>query len=126
MPAAQQAPSVVIMPTLKRKIATAAAIESTSAHGSTLVSFGASNASPKLCTGTVSRKTPGPANQTARLRTTPTIAAVIAESAAFRLLLSRSFSAKGAPKKIQRKQGTKVVQVASSPPSVPATMGERP
>src|ERR1043166_5620401 len=124
MPATQQAPSVVIMPTLKRKIATAAAIESTSAHGSTLVILGASNDSPKPCTGTVSRNTAWTANQTARLRTTPTMAAVIAESAAFRLLLSRSFSANGAPKKIQRKHGTKVVQVASNPPSVPASAGE--
>src|SRR5262245_8950221 len=125
MPATQQAPSVVIIPTLKRKMATAAAIDSTNAQGSTLVIFGASNAKPKPCTGTVSRKMACTANQTARLRTTPTIAAVTAESAAFRLLLSRSFSANGAPKKIQRKQGTKVVQVASSPPNVPATMGER-
>jgi hypothetical protein len=40
MPTAQQAASVGIMPTLNRKIATAAAAESPSAHGSTLASFG--------------------------------------------------------------------------------------
>jgi hypothetical protein len=33
---------------------------------------------------------------------------------------------KGAPRKIQRKQGAKVTQVVSSPPSVPATRGDRP
>jgi hypothetical protein len=49
-PAAQQAASVWIIPTLKWKIATAAATESASAHASTLATFGASNASGKART----------------------------------------------------------------------------
>src|SRR5712691_9799113 len=75
MPAAQDPARVGIIPTLKRKIATAAATESASAHGSTLASFGASKASRKARTGSVSRKTVWIANQIARLRTTPTTAA---------------------------------------------------
>src|SRR5919199_3474101 len=63
------------------------------------------------------------ANQTARLRITPTTAAVIAESAALRALLPRIFSTYGAPRKIHRKHGVNVTQVASRPPSVPATSG---
>src|ERR1700730_10425260 len=64
------------------------------------------------------------ANQIARLRTTPTTAAVIVESAALTALLSRRTSTNGAPRKIQRKHGMKVTQVASNPPSVPASIGE--
>ncbi|MNL82100.1 hypothetical protein D3C87_2093950 [compost metagenome] len=37
--------------------------------------------------------------------------------------LPLSFSMKGAPKKIQRKQGTKVTQVVSSAASVAAVIG---
>ena len=66
------------------------------------------------------------ANQTARLSTTPTTAAVIAEKAAPTALLARSVSTNGAPRKIHRKQGVKVTQVASRPPSVPASIGESP
>ena len=54
---------------------------------------------------------------------TPTTAAVIADSAPASALLPRSVSMKGAPRKIQRKQGVKVTQVASRPPSVPASIG---
>src|SRR5262245_6652573 len=53
MPARQQAVSVGIMPTLNRKIAIAAARESTSAQRSTLARFGASKDSGKARTGTV-------------------------------------------------------------------------
>src|SRR5690349_12809695 len=109
------------MPTLKRKIAMAAATASASAQGSTLAGSGASNANGKARTGTVARKIVWIANQTARLRTTPTTAAVRADNAALIGLLSRSASTKGAPRKIQRKHGVNVTQVASSPPSVPAT-----
>ena len=66
------------------------------------------------------------ANQTARLRITPTTAAVMADSAALSAWLPRSFSMKGAPRKIHRKHGVKVTQVASSPPSVPASIGDSP
>src|SRR6266550_4644181 len=102
-------------------MANAAARESASAHGFTLVNCGASNENRKNRTGIVSRKTVWMANQIARLRTTPTTDAVMADNAAFKFLLSRSTSMKGAPRKIQRKHGVNVTQVASSPPKVPAT-----
>jgi hypothetical protein len=57
IPAPQQAASVGIMPVLNRKIATAAAIDSTSANQSTLVSLGASKDNGNMRTGTVSRNT---------------------------------------------------------------------
>src|ERR1700730_7320094 len=103
-PAAEQAASVWIVPALKRKIATIAATDRTNAQGLTLASAGA-------------------ANEIARLRITPTTAAVIPASAPFSGLWSRSFSMKGAPSPIHRKHGTKVVQVANSPPKVPASIG---
>src|SRR5712671_6769962 len=123
MPARQHAASVGIIPTLNRKIATAAPTESRSAQGSTLENFGASNANRKARTGSTSRKTVWMANQNARLRMTPTTAAVIAESDAVRALLPRSASMYGPPRNIQRKHGTKVVHLASVPPSAPATIG---
>src|SRR2546421_4828846 len=119
----QHAASVGIIPTLKLKIATAAAIDSARAQGSTLRTFGASNENGNARTGTVSRKTVWIANQIARFKITPTTAAVMAESAALSAWLPRSFSTNGAPRKIQRKHGVKVTQVASKPPSVAASMG---
>ena len=104
-PAAQQPASVGIIPTLNRKIAMAAATESVSAHGSTLANCGASNESGENCIGTVWRKTVWIANQIARLSTTPTTDAVIADNAAVRFLLSGKVSMNGAPRKIHRKQG---------------------
>jgi len=80
MPAKQHAASVGIIPTLNRKIAIAAPTESRRAQGSTLKNFGASNAKGKACTGSTSRKIVWMANQIARLRMTPTTAAVIADS----------------------------------------------
>ena len=55
---------------------------------------------------------------------TPTTAAVIADSAPASALLPRSVSMNGAPRKIQRKHGANVTQVASRPPSVPASIGD--
>src|SRR5262249_33970595 len=119
----QLAATVGIMPTLNRKIAIAAATESARAHGSTLTKLGASNDNGNARTGTVSRNTLWIANQMARFKTTPTTAAVMADSAALSALLPRSVSTNGAPRKIHRKQGVNVTQVASKPPSVPAIMG---
>src|SRR5262245_50514431 len=113
------------MPTLNRKIATAAAIESASAQGSTLLRRGASKANGKIRIGSTSRKTVWIANQTARFNTTPTTAAVMAESAPLIALLSLSTSTNGAPRNIQRKQGVKVTQVANKPPRVPASIGDK-
>ena len=56
---------------------------------------------------------------------TPTTAAVTAPSAAESALLPRRASTKGAPAKIQRKQGTKVTHVVSNPPRVAAMSGGR-
>ena len=91
---------------------------------STLEKTGISNENPNDRTGQVSRNTVWSANQIDRLRITPTTAAVIAVSAPANPLLPRSVSTNGAPRKIQRKQGVKVTQVASSPPSVPASIGD--
>ena len=66
---------------------------------------GMSNDSPSERTGVVCRNSVCSANQIARLRITPTTAAVIADSAPASALLPRSVSMKGAPRKIQRKQG---------------------
>src|SRR5581483_1862655 len=112
MPTAQHAPSVGSIPTLKRKMATAAATESSKAQTSTLANFGASNESGKARIGVVSRKTVWIANQIARFNTTPTTAAVMADSAALSALLPRSLSMNGAPRKIHRKQGVNVTHVA--------------
>jgi hypothetical protein len=49
---------------------------------------------------------------------TPTTAAVMVASAAESARLPRRVSTKGAPKKIQRKQGVKVTQVVSRPPAM--------
>src|SRR5882672_7438558 len=63
MPARQHAASVGIIPTLNRKIATAAPTESRSAQGSTLENFGASNANRKARTGSTSWNTVWMANR---------------------------------------------------------------
>ena len=60
------------------------------------------------------------ANHKARLSTTPTTAAVIADSAPDKAASPRIRSMKGAPRKIQAKQGAKVTQVARSPPRLAA------
>src|SRR6266487_3492377 len=116
----QHAASVGIMPTLNRKIATADAPNFLTVDPWALA-LSVDNGNARM--GTVSRKTVWIANQIARLRITPTTAAVMADSAALSGLLPRSFSTNGAPRKIQRKHGVKVTHVASKPPSVPASMG---
>src|SRR5215510_13932096 len=99
MPAMQHAARVGIMPTLNRKIAMAAATERTRAHGSTVTKFGASNDNGNAWTGTVSRNTVWIANQMARFKTTPTTAAVMAESAALSALLLRFVMIRRPPRK---------------------------
>src|SRR5258707_15765774 len=123
-PTAHEPASTVSMPMLKRKIAVAAAMARISAGKSTLDKTGMSNDSPNDRTGEVSRNTVCSANQIDRLRITPTTAAVIAVSAPASPLLPRRVSTNGAPRKIQRKQGVKVTQVASKPPSVAASIGD--
>ena len=112
------------MPILKRKIATAAATASTSDGTSTEREHRHVDrrAQPMHRHACLANSTCS-ANQTARFRITPTTAAVMAPSAAPSALLARSASTKGAPKKIQRKQGVKVTQVVSRPPSVAASSG---
>lgn len=53
------------------------------------------------------------ANQTARLRTTPTTAAMMPRSAAFKARFPRSRSIQGAPANTKKKHGAKVTQVAA-------------
>ena len=111
------------MPTLKRNMATTAAMDRTRAQTFTVASTGASKASGPQRKGRTSPKMVWTANQTARLRITPTTAAVMADKAPASALLPRRVSMNGAPRKIHRKHGMKVTQVASRPPSVPARSG---
>ena len=92
MPAAEQAASVRIIPALKRKIATMAAADSASAHGSALASTGTSNDRPKPRTGDGRPEQRVDGEPDRRLRMTPTTAAVIADSAPASALLPRSVS----------------------------------
>src|SRR5688572_9545418 len=114
-PAMHEQASVGIIPHLRQKIATAAAMERPKAQGLRLESTGASNANSQTLTGIVSPKIVCVANQSAFLRLTPTTAAVIADRAEFNADIPRRCSMNGAPTKIQRKQGAKVTQVASKP-----------
>ena len=123
-PTSRPAASVII-PTLKRKMATVAATESASAQGSTLVSTGMSKASPKPRTGSylaeyrVQREPDREVEDHADHRRGDR-----RQRAVERSCCRASTSMKGAPRKIQRKQGVKVTQVASRPPSVPASIGD--
>src|SRR4051794_6666367 len=93
------------MPTVNRNIAITAAADRTTAHTFTLASIGASTESGPHAIGSTSAKTVWIANQTARFKTTPTTAAVMADSAPASAWLPRRISMKGAPRKIQRKHG---------------------
>jgi hypothetical protein len=126
MPASAVAKRVGIIPALKRKIASVAAVVSASETGSRLPGTGRSIDPPRTATGTTRSNITWTANQMARLRITPTTAAVIAASAPATTRLPRSTSTNGAPTRIQRKHGANVTQVVSSPPRVPATSGESP
>src|SRR5258708_8464786 len=102
--------STGIIPTLKRKIATAAANARMSEGTLTELNTGRSTEAPSQRTGACYANSTCSANHTARFRITPTTAAVIAANAAASALLARNTSTKGAPKKIQRKQGTTPTQ----------------
>src|SRR5262245_58335214 len=104
-PAPQDEASVAIIPQLRRNIAKAAAKVSPKAQGLRLERTGASKASGHVLTWTVAPKIVWIANQIAKFRITPTTAAVTADRAAFSPATLRSFSMKGAPTNIQRKQG---------------------
>src|SRR2546430_15908972 len=120
MPAAEQAASVWIVPALKRKIATMAASDRMNAHGLMLAKIGMSKPIPYQRSGAVSRKIVCNANQIARLRMTPTTAAVMPASAPDSGLLSRQGSLKRRPKPIHNQHRTKGGEVAGRPPKVPA------
>src|SRR5262249_6656098 len=109
-PATQDEANVGIIPQLKRHIAIADAKVRLKAQGSRLDRTGASKANGQVLIGIVAPKTVWIANQRAKFRITPTTAAVTAESAAFSAATLRSRSMKGAPTKIQRKQGVNVTQ----------------
>src|SRR5690242_11203642 len=124
-PAAHEEASVGIMPHFRRKIATAAATVRIKAQRLRLDRTGASKVSGQTLTGMVTAKIVWIANQRARFRITPTTAAVIAAKAEFNAEMPRRCSMKGAPTKIQRKQGINVTQVANRPPRVPASNGDK-
>src|SRR4030095_5444328 len=104
-PASEQASSTGSMPNLKRKIATAAASDSTSDGTSTDLSTGTSTDAPSQVIGVRSANSTCRANHTARFRITPTTAAVMAPSAALNALLDRSASTNGGPKEVPREHG---------------------
>src|SRR3954471_735670 len=81
-PAADVAARVVTIPTLNRNMATIAAAESRSAQTFTLDNTGASKPNGPQRTGCTCPKMVWMANQIARLSTTPTTAAVMAEGPA--------------------------------------------
>ena len=113
-------------PELQRKTAMSASAASAAGIQSMVPRTGSSSESGPASRRTVAAKTVWMANQMARLRMTPTTAAVTAVRAAPRARLPRRPSMKGAPRKIQAKQGAKVTQVARRPPRVPARSGELP
>src|SRR5436190_14962253 len=125
-PSAAHRASTGNAPILSRKMAIMATAARTRAGRLALASTGRSKSSGPAANWRCWRNRVWKANQKARFRITPTIAAVIAASAADSALLPRSRSTKGAPRKIHRKQGTKVTQVVRMPPSVPASNGLSP
>jgi hypothetical protein len=80
------------MPTLKRKIARAAHSASAKLQTSRLAGIGASTLMPSFAKCCVTRNMVWMENQTARLSTTPTTAAVMADRAPDNDLLPRSCS----------------------------------
>jgi hypothetical protein len=90
MPAAQHVAKVQIIPILNANNKTIAAAERSSAQASRLDRTGTSSAQPGILR--TSPNSVWSANQIARLRMTPTTAAVIEESAAVSALLPRSAS----------------------------------
>jgi hypothetical protein len=105
-------------------MATAAAKASASAQPSTLAGTGASNASGKARTGTVWRKMLWMANQIARFQHHTYDRRRERGKGRIEARISAQFLMNGAPRKIHRKQGVNVTEVASKPPSVPASIGE--
>jgi hypothetical protein len=115
-PASDVAAKVGSVPVLNRNTATIAAVDSSSAHGSRLANTGASKRSGPASIGATLRNKVWTANQIARLRMTPTTAAVIADKAPATAVLLRSRSMNGAPRKIHRKHVSsphRVVQIDS-------------
>src|SRR3954452_215499 len=98
-----------------------AAIESNTAQGSTVLRIGASKEKPNPCTCAARRNQVWSTNQIARLRITPTTAAVIPAKPPLSGLLLRKVSTKGAPRPIKRKHGTKVHQLAKRSPNLTAS-----
>src|SRR3954469_12939321 len=105
------------------KTSTAAMTASAPAPISTAATSGTNQRNSPLDSWVTSRNTTCSANQTARLRMTPTTAAVIAASAPASGWLRRRSSMNGAPAKIQRNDGANTVQVAIAAPSTPASTG---
>ncbi len=87
-------------------------------------SFGTSRISrPKTVRESTSANNACSANHSARLAMTPTTAAVIAASAPLSALFCRSDSTYGAPRKIQRKQGTNVTHTVMQAVKIAASIG---
>ena len=126
MPSPAAPPSTASIGSFSRSRATAASRLSPTAVGSTVVQSGTSNRTGPSRVSATSAKNTWIANHTPRFRTTPTTAAVIADSVASRTALPRSRSMNGAPRKIHRKQGANVTHTVRAAPAAPAVHGSSP
>ena len=96
-----------------------------SAMGSTVDQTGSSRSNTRHAVRSVAPNSVRTENQSARLRITPTTAAVMAESAGVQRLAPAQVLDVGRPRKMNRKHGTYVTQVVTRGPSAPATIGRR-
>jgi hypothetical protein len=121
MRAAQQPASVGIIPILKRKIATAAAMDRPSANRSNARKPRRITAEQKIAHRNgfvkhrVNRKPDGKVEHDAD------DGRLYRRRCAVHRPVVRNISTNGAPRKIQRKQGVKVTDDVSNPPRVPAS-----
>ncbi len=113
-----------IRPRWKPKASTAAIAASAVALRSSASGSNAYQRSQPVCRSVTWPNSTCSANQTDRLRMTPTTAAVIAASAPDSRRLARNCSTNGAPAKIHSIDGTNVTQVVIAAPSTPAVTGE--
>src|SRR4030067_2443705 len=110
-----QTPMTFMMSALYFQRATKAALATMTGNHSKVPAKGAASVAvgQKVCQ----------AKNTARLRMTPTTAAVMAVSGAVNLSSPRVASTLGLPARINRKDGRKVKKVATPAPAIPAAVG---
>ncbi len=112
-----------IRPRCRPNASTAAIAASTAARISSASRSNAYQRSGPPCISVTLPNNTCSANQTDRLRITPTTAAVMAASAPASFRLPRNSSMNGAPAKIHSIEGTNVTHVVNAAPSTPAVSG---